>query len=458
MKNLRDWFIGDYISKTDDVFEKARIKLTYNYCLFFFILGLVFYINLIGNGLWYHFGIITFACFALIGIPFILKYKQNLTMAANWFVIQQTITSFLTMIIQEFKSDMAGGLWTISFILFIIFIFGPKRGLLRIIPFLSLFISILILSTLNIEVDLGIPDTQQLPNQPFVTLVPFSLCVYLVLVFVQTNSFAEKQISVQKKLMEQKNKDITDSINYSKKIQFAVLPHEETIQRSIPLFFILYKPKDIVSGDFYWFHEINKNEYIILCADCTGHGVPGAFMTVICSTILNQVVVENKIHQPSEILKEVDAILAFTLKQESKKEEKIRDGMDLCLLKVNKEKKEAVITGAKRPAFFVHNGMITDVKNSKFSIGGLLEEGKSFQENRFSFEEEDMFFLYTDGFTDQFGGPDNKKFMTRRLRELISGNCKKSLPEQNRNYDSAIENWKIENEQTDDILMIGVRF
>lgn len=291
-------------------------------------------------------------------------------------------------------------------------------------------------------------------------LISLSLLAFTIL-FSRTFAYMQLQQSrIESKNIEieTKNRDITDSINYSKKIQFAVLPHEETIQRSIPLFFILYKPKDIVSGDFYWFYEINKDEYIILCADCTGHGVPGAFMTVICSTILNQVVVENKIHEPAEILKEVDAVLAFTLKQESKKEEKIRDGMDLCLLKVNKMKKEAIITGAKRPAFFVHNGEITDVKNSKFSIGGLVEEGKTFHENKFTFEEEDMFFLYTDGFTDQFGGADDKKFMTRRLKEIVTANSRKSLPEQTKIYDSEIESWKGANEQTDDILIIGVRF
>lgn len=458
MRKLRDWFIGDYLAKTDDVFVKAKIRLTYDYCLFFFLLGVTFYVNLIANSLWYHFSIITFACFSLILIPFILKYRQNLTMAANWYVIQQTITSWVSVVLQEFKPDMSGALWTISFILYIIFIFGVKRGLVRILPFLALFITILIMSILEITPDFGIPDSQQLPNQPFVTLVPFCLCLYLVIVFVRTNSAAEKQISDQKRWMEQKNKDITDSINYSKKIQFAVLPHEETIQRSIPLFFILYKPKDIVSGDFYWFYEINSDEYIIICADCTGHGVPGAFMTVMCSTILNQVVVENKIHQPAEILREVDAILAFTLKQESKKEERVRDGMDLSLLKVNKIKKEATIAGAKRPVFILKKGELNDARTSKFSIGGLVESQKEFTEQKLNFEQEDMIFLYTDGMTDQFWGKDNKKFMTRRLREMISLNWKKSLPEQHRNYDREMENWKGTNEQTDDMLMIGIKF
>ena len=146
MKRLKKWFIGDYLAKTEDVFEKARIELTYDYSLFFFILGLAFYGNLVVQGLWFHFYIITFACFSLMSIPFILKYKQNLRLAGNWFVIQQTTISFLTVLVQELKSDMAGSLWTMSFILFILFIFGAKKGLFRFVPFSFFFLFNLYLS------------------------------------------------------------------------------------------------------------------------------------------------------------------------------------------------------------------------------------------------------------------------------------------------------------------------
>ena len=233
MKKLKKWFIGDYINKTENVFEKARIELTYDYTLFFFVLGLVFYGNLISNSLWYHFYVVTFACLSLSIIPFILKYKQSLTMAGNWFVIQQTLVSFASVYVQEVKPDISGPIWTMSFIIFILFVFGVKRGLLRLIPFISIFIVIMYCHTNNIVFDFGIPQTMQLPNQPFVAMVPFCLCVYLIMVFMRTNGTAEKKIKEQKTLVETKNKEITDSIHYAKRIQDALMPNNNYIERTI---------------------------------------------------------------------------------------------------------------------------------------------------------------------------------------------------------------------------------
>lgn len=233
MKKLKQWFIGDYLAKTEDVFEKARIELTYDYSIFFIILGLAFYGNLIANGLWYHFYIVSFACVALLTIPFMLKHTQNLKLTGNWYVIQQTIVSTCSVFIQEFKPDMSGTLWTMSFIIFILFIFGAKKGFVRLIPFIAVFIFILATSTMNIQLDLGIPESQQLPNEPFVTLVPFALCVYLIVVFLRTTKAAERQIQKQKELVETKNAEITDSITYAKRIQTAIMASEKNIEQNI---------------------------------------------------------------------------------------------------------------------------------------------------------------------------------------------------------------------------------
>ena len=233
MKKLKNWFIGDYLAKTENVFEKARIELTYDYTLFFFIMGLAFYGNLIANELWYHCYIVTFAIISLPSTLFILKYKQNLKLAANWYVIQQTIVSSASVYIQEANPDMSGPLWTMSFIIFILFIFGTKKGLLRLIPFVGIFIFVLVCDTLNKKMDFGIPDSQHLPNQPFVTLVPFFLCVYLIIVFLRTNNAAEKQIQNQKELVQIKNTEITDSITYAKRLQQALMASEKNIEQNI---------------------------------------------------------------------------------------------------------------------------------------------------------------------------------------------------------------------------------
>lgn len=266
------------------------------------------------------------------------------------------------------------------------------------------------------------------------------------------------EIETQKKELESKNKDITDSVNYAKKIQLAVLPNEETIERSIPLSFILYKPKDIVSGDFFWFHEIDRDNYIIVCADCTGHGVPGAMMTVIGSNLLNQIVIDNKITQPSQILLVLDNFINVTLKQQKEHEHLVQDGMDLALLKVDKAKKEFIFTSAKRPALFIRDKQLQEFKGSKSSLGGMITDCKTFQETKINYKEDNILYFYTDGYTDQFGGPKGKKFSSKQLKETLFGMHRSSMNEQKQRLESTINNWKGNLEQVDDILVMGIRF
>lgn len=291
--------------------------------------------------------------------------------------------------------------------------------------------------------------------------------IYLLLIMhlheKSKDTFA-KQILTSKKEIEDKtkeleiiNKDVTDSINYAKRIQYAVLPHEETIYRTIPLSFIYYKPKAIVSGDFFWFHEINKDEYILVCADCTGHGVPGAFMTVIGSSLLNQTVIDNKITEPSKILLELDKQINFTLKQQKDNSISVQDGMDLSLIKVNKAKKEFIITGAKRPVAFIRDKQLQELKGSKFSIGGMRTDEKKFDEIKINYQEDDMLYFYTDGFTDQFGGEKGKKFSSKRLKEHFLNIHRLSVSEQKQNLDSTMKNWMNTLEQVDDMLVIGIK-
>jgi serine phosphatase RsbU (regulator of sigma subunit) len=294
----------------------------------------------------------------------------------------------------------------------------------------------------------------------------YSILIILTLVsitalFSRTYGYLQiQQSNIEKKNeeIETKNKDITDSINYSKRIQLAVLPNEEYIQRSIPLFFILYQPKDIVSGDFYWFHEINRDEYILVCADCTGHGVPGAFMTVIGSNLLTHIISENKITSPTEILKQLDLRITETLKQDRAKEFHVQDGMDLSLIKVNKSKKEFTYCSAKRPAILFRNNELIEIKANKFSLGGMRTDEKKFVEQVIPYLEDDLLYLFTDGFIDQFGGDQYKKFMISRFRELVKQNAGLPINQQKEKFDAAINDWKGQHEQTDDILLMGIKF
>lgn len=282
-----------------------------------------------------------------------------------------------------------------------------------------------------------------------------------VVLFSRAHSYMnlqQQRLSAKSKELELKQKDITDSINYAKRIQYAVLPHEETIYRSIPLSFIFYKPKDIVSGDFFWFHEINRDEYILVCADCTGHGVPGAFMTVIGSSLLNQTVIDNKIVKPSEILLELDKQINFTLKQQKETGINVQDGMDLTLIKVNKLKKEILLTSAKRTAIFIRNKEIKELKGSKFSLGGMRTGDKHFEELVLNYQEDDILYMFTDGYADQFGGEKGKKFSTKRLKELLLNVHKLPISEQKEVISNTISHWMNTQEQVDDILITGIKF
>lgn len=276
--------------------------------------------------------------------------------------------------------------------------------------------------------------------------------------FVTDLKISKSEIETQKKELEAQREDIISSINYAQKIQYAVLPNEDSIYRAIPLSFILYKPRDIVSGDFFWFHEIDRDNYIIVCADCTGHGVPGAFMTVIGSNLLTQIVKENKITKPSEILAELDLKITETLKQEKTRTAYVQDGMDMSLLKVNKADCEFVYTSAKRPAIFIRDAEIREFKGSKLSVGGMRSGEKKFEEIKMNYKEDDIIYLFTDGYIDQFGGSDNKKFMIKRFRELLLKIWNLPMAEQKQNLENTISKWIGKNEQTDDIQVIGIRF
>ncbi|HRD40017.1 MAG TPA: SpoIIE family protein phosphatase, partial [Bacteroidia bacterium] len=311
------------------------------------------------------------------------------------------------MAIQQGKADVTVGFWVMVYILFVFFLFGRTWGII-----LTLLMQIIAGVVINFSQLFEIPQSEKYQATPLEIIVPFLLNIVIVWVFIKTRTEAEQEIKNQhnqieekSKELEIKNKDIQDSINYAKRIQYAVLPHEETIYRSIPLSFIFYKPKDIVSGDFFWFHELNRDEYILVCADCTGHGVPGAFMTVIGSSLLNQTVIDNKITKPSEILNELDKQINFTLKQQKDTDSSVQDGMDLSLIKVNKAKNQIILTSAKRPVVFVKNNELKEIRGNKYSMGGMRTGDKVFEEIELNYSEGDVLYLYTDGYADQFGGP-----------------------------------------------------
>jgi serine phosphatase RsbU (regulator of sigma subunit)/ligand-binding sensor domain-containing protein len=263
------------------------------------------------------------------------------------------------------------------------------------------------------------------------------------------------EIEVQRDKIEEKNKNITASITYAKRIQEAMLPLRDKIDQAFDDYFILFKPRDIVSGDFYWFST--RNDKIIFTAvDCTGHGVPGAFMSMIGSEILTTIVNQG-ITMPSEILDYMNRYVRKALKQDQTENQ---DGMDMSLCTINKQEKNVEWSGAKNPLIYIQNNEIFHLKGDMQSIGGhqLSKKERQFTNNIVSYSNvPTYFYIFTDGFQDQFGGDKGRKFMVKNLKDLIFENHNKPMKEQQVILEAAVEDWKSGADQTDDILVIGFK-
>lgn len=264
-------------------------------------------------------------------------------------------------------------------------------------------------------------------------------------------------IEAQKGEIEVLLKHVTDSIRYAKRIQEAILPPVNYVKSALPNAFILYKPKDIVSGDFYWVHKRN-GKTAVAAVDCTGHGVPGAFMTIIGHNGLQSALVSAKELEPSAILNSLDEFVSATFSQKDGNTT-IKDGMDISLCTIDYENKKVQYAGAFNPLWMVRNGEFIEIKANKFPIGAFVAEHKhKFTNNKFDVEPGDTIYIFSDGYADQFGGPKGKKFMYRPFKDLLMSIQKKSMEEQKIILNSVIEDWRGDHEQVDDMIVIGIRF
>ncbi len=322
----------------------------------------------------------------------------------------------------------------------------------------------------------------------------------------QTNEELSATVELVKKQSNElslKNNDIMSSINYARRIQTAILPSNYVLKTCMPTHFVYYVPKDVVSGDFYWFAKIiasdykitnqiqnNTNDFIFFAvADCTGHGVPGAFMTVMSNDILNQIVNDRHCYEPAQILAELDKILNKTLQltenqdndennygnyydennPESSKNNndkiinensRVNDGLDIALIRIDKANHEIIFSGANRSILYFpaqENGNFTEIPENKFPIGSSFYLKKDFQQHTINYQKNDLLYLYTDGYADQFGGENQKKFMAKKLKQLIKEIHHLPMNEQKTILQQTMNRWKINTEQTDDILIVGIK-
>lgn len=263
------------------------------------------------------------------------------------------------------------------------------------------------------------------------------------------------KLETQKKIIEVANKNITDSINYAKKIQEAILPKATKLEKIIDFISILFVPKDVVSGDFYWFEKMGK-KIVLAAADCTGHGVPGAFMSMIGINNLNQIVLENKTTEPDTILKELNNSIKKALKQDDKDSES-KDGMDIALTCIDYETNTLTYSGAFRPLVYIRNNELFELKGSRQPIGGSAPNDFAYDLHTIPLQKGDVFYLFSDGYPDQFGGPKGKKLMNKNLKDKFLAIHQESPAKQKEILLTDFNAWKGDNEQIDDILIIVIK-
>lgn len=263
------------------------------------------------------------------------------------------------------------------------------------------------------------------------------------------------EVEKQKHIVEEKQNEIISSINYAQRIQSAVLTGDEVWKKISKEYFILFQPRDIVSGDFYWAHVLSNGRAVFALADCTGHGVPGGFMSMLGNSFLNELVVENKLFKADEILNRLRDKVIAALFQKGQTQQK--DGMDMILCVWNKMDNTLEFAGANNALYIVRNKQITEYKGDKMPIGSYLEENKKFTSQKITLETNDVIYLSTDGFADQFGGEKGKKFRSKKLEELLVEVSTATAEEQKQVLITSFARWKKQFEQTDDVSLIGIK-
>ncbi len=257
-----------------------------------------------------------------------------------------------------------------------------------------------------------------------------------------------------------KEKELNDSIMYAKRIQEGMMLKEKHLHRLFPKSFILFKPKDIVSGDFYWFTKI-ENKIIIAVADCTGHGIPGAFMSVLGINLMNQIVIEEKNTDVSSVLQRLDHKLKKAFSYSSiyfDDENQTCDGMDIAICCIDCETSTLTYSGAQRPLYHISKKELVVIKGSCYPIGGMhLEPVRKYESTIAKYIKGDKLYFCSDGFADQFGGPKNKKLMTKKFKSILVKTTKHSMQTQQLELERVFKDWKNNEEQTDDVLVVGIQ-
>ena len=339
---------------------------------------------------------------------------------------------------------------------------------------LVLLLATIISNILFYSINSTLSISQFLINGGMLTLTVAIFCVFLIrnryrLTYNEIKSRLQLEkskalIEFQKEEVDEKNKEIISSLRYAKRLQEALLPPKNLLDSFFnDNYFILYNPRDIVSGDFYWATQIkttpnqgNSKDYLLLAvADCTGHGVPGAFMSMIGNSILNEIILTKKITSPSAILSSLNRSIFKVLKQNTSES---RDGMDMALCMIDPKNNTLTYSGANRELLLIRNGELIEYKPTKNAIGGFTDSNTIFKETVIDIQPNDLFYMTTDGYADQFGGEKGKKLMTKNFKDFLLQIHTLPMPVQQDELDKKIQSWMGNaHAQVDDILVIGIK-
>ena len=281
-----------------------------------------------------------------------------------------------------------------------------------------------------------------------------SLAVLLVFLFLLFRRFQVTR--TQKQIIETTSRKTNDSIQYAERIQQSILPSMGYIENCLDEFYILYKPKDIVSGDFYWVYKQKNGDILIALADCTGHGVPGAFMSMIGTALLNEIIIENGVTQVNKVLDTIRTHMISSFVQEDSRYH-IHDGMDITLIDLHNDKRTLSFSGAGQQFYILRDGAFIEVKGNNYPVGYYFGREAPFDIKEMEVIPGDQLYLFTDGIIDQFGGDNARKFSFKRLKEVILKGAHLPMHEQNKMLDGAISSWQGDNKQTDDISVMGLK-
>ncbi len=267
----------------------------------------------------------------------------------------------------------------------------------------------------------------------------------------------KERIDKLRNQVEYSHKEIIDSVQYAKKIQQAILPSQEYVNSILPDSFIFFKPKNIVSGDFFWVNKIDEYRVLFAAVDCTGHGVPGAFMSIMGYHLLERIITEQKLEEPAQILNELSNEVIKSLKQTTELES-VKDGMDIALCKIDHKNHTLQYAGAHNPLYLIRNGVLTEIKADRKSVGiSVGSKITHFSNHTVNIEKGDCIYVFSDGYVDQKGGPENVKFFYQPFKELLVKIHQENMQEQRLTLEKVLAEWKGDKGQIDDILVMGVR-